>query len=107
MVRLRIGSRLERTAAPSSAPVRLPIPPKMTIAMIDREIEKPNRPGVDSWKNAASRPPAKPAIAAVMANTTTLKRNTFLPSARVAMSSSRMPLRTRPYGDSPIRQQIA
>ena len=77
------------------------------MAMIDSEIEKPNRPGVDSWKNAASRPPANPAIAEVMANTTTLNRNTFLPSARVAMSSSRMPLSTRPYGDSPIRQQIA
>ena len=77
------------------------------MAMIESEIEKPNRPGVDSWKNAASRPPAKPAIADVMAKTTTLNRKTFLPRARVARSSSLMPLRTRPYGDSPIRQQIA
>ena len=37
------------------------MPPKMTMAKIDSENEKPNSPGVDSWKPAPrTAPPAKP-----------------------------------------------
>ena len=48
------------------------MPPKMTMAKTVSEKEKPNTPGVDSWNQAASSAPAKPASADVMPKTTTL-----------------------------------
>ena len=66
------GSSSTTTAAPSTVPVRLPIPPKITIAKIVSENEKPNTLGVASCSHAASSAPANAASAEEMPNTATL-----------------------------------
>ena len=66
------GSSSTTIAAPSTVPVRLPMPPKMTTAKIVSEKLKPNRPGVDSRSQAAIIAPAKAASADVRPNTATL-----------------------------------
>ena len=48
------------------------MPPKITIAKIVSENEKPNTPGVASCSHAAISPPANAASAEVMPNTATL-----------------------------------
>ena len=83
------------------------MPPTMTIAKIVSEIEKPNRPGVASCRKPVSSAPANPAMADVMPNTTTLARNTFLPSDSTARSSSRMPFEhpsVRRLADPPAQE---
>ena len=96
ITRVRIGSSDASRAAPMTDPVRLPIPPRMTMAKMVSEMENPNRLGVASCRNADRRPPASAASADVMANTLSLNRNTLLPSDCTACGSSRMPRSTRP-----------
>ena len=77
-------------------PSRLAMPPTITMAKIVSEMENPNSPGWRSCRKPLRKAPAKPAMAEVMPNTTTLDRKTLLPSDRTAISSSRMPFSTRP-----------
>ena len=79
------------------------MPPKMTTAKMVSENAKPNTPGVARRNQADSIAPENAASAEVRPKTATLYANTFLPSACVAMGSSRSPLSTRPIGDSPMR----
>ena len=60
------------TIAPSTEPVRFAMPPKMTMAKMASEIEKPNTPGVARWRYEEYRPPARPASIDAMAKTSTL-----------------------------------
>ena len=66
------GSSSTTIAAPSTVPVRLAMPPKMTMAKIVSEKANPNSPGVDSRKKAAIIEPANAASAEVSPNTVTL-----------------------------------
>ena len=66
ITRVRIGSSDASRAAPMTDPVRLPIPPRMTMAKMVSEMENPNRLGVASCRNADRRPPASAASADVM-----------------------------------------
>ena len=66
------GSSSTTTVAPSTVPVRFPIPPKITIAKIVNANANPNTLGVASCSHAASSPPANAASAEVMPNTATL-----------------------------------
>ena len=66
------GSSITTTTAPTTLPVRLPMPPKMTTAKTVSEKAKPNTPGVARRSHADSSAPAKAASAEEMPNTATL-----------------------------------
>ncbi len=90
---------------PTIDPANVRAPPTTTMVNSNIEESRSNDDGSMKLRNVAYIPPAMPANAPANAAADTFARNTFLPAAATASSSSRIARSSRPNGARMISQK--